>query len=127
MQNLSMGLIYLGFLAVSGADLLLTLNGMRAGFLREANPFLVTMAVAAHIDLATVMALAKALAACLAFWLAFRCPGILCARALANGAAAPPSSATTMPAAILITLTAATGLLGVVPAAAGHIVHYLTV
>ncbi len=122
-----MGLLYTAFLAVSGADLLLTLNGMRAGFLHEANPFLVKMAVAAHINLVVVMALAKAFAACLAFWLAFRCPGELCERALANGAPAPPSSATTLPATILIILTAATGLLGVLPAIAGHILHYCTV
>ncbi len=119
-----MGLIYLAFLAVSGADLLLTLNGMRAGFLHEANPFLVKMALAANINLVAVMALAKAFAACLAFWLAFRCPRELCERAAANGAPAVPSSAMTMPATILIILTAATAFLGVLPAIAGHVLHY---
>ncbi len=121
-----MGTIYRAFIAVSGADLLLTLNGMRAGFLHEANPFLVKMAVAANINVIVIMALAKAFAACLAFWLAFRCPQELCARAVANGAPALPSSATTTPATILIILTAATALLGVLPAIAGHILHYLT-
>lgn len=119
-----MGTIYRAFIAVSGADLLLTLNGMRAGFLHEANPFLVKMAVATNINVVVIMALAKALAACLAFWLAFRCPQELCARAVANGAPAP-SSATTAPAAILVILTAATAIFGVLPAVGGHILHFL--
>ncbi len=125
MHNSSLAALYLAFIAVSGADLLLTLNGMRVGFLYEANPFLVRMAIAANINLVVLMALSKAFAACLAFWLAFCCPRELQERARAGATPTAPSSATATPATVLIALTAATALLGVLPAVAGHLRHYL--
>lgn len=115
-----MGSLYLLFIAVSGADLLLTANGLRVGFLDEANPFLVKMADLANMNLVVIMGLAKAFAACLAWWLAFRLPAELQQRAQRGRFALVGS-----PSTILIVLTVATALLGVLPGMAGHFRHYL--